>query len=81
MQTPIENIASPIPMKKKKYRSLNEIYEVTNPKEALMVDLDEENEYTQNHKVQALFDNIHPLVKDALQSPEQLPWQSHGSTN
>ena len=46
-----------------------------------MVDLDEENEYTQNHKVQALFDNIHPLVKDALQSPEQLPWQSHGSTN
>ena len=47
--TPIENIASPIPMKKKKYRSLNEIYEITDPMEALMVDLDEENEYTQNH--------------------------------
>ena len=73
--TPIENIASPIPMKKKKYRSLNEIYEITDPMEALMVDLDEENEYTQNHEPQAPFDNIHPSVRDALQSPERLQWQ------
>ena len=43
--------------------------------EALMVDLDEENEYTQNHEPQAPFDNIHPSVKDALQSPERLQWQ------
>ena len=37
-----------------------------------MLDLDEENEYTQNYKPQAPFDNIHASVKDALQSPERL---------
>ena len=43
-------------MKKKKYRSEND--EITDPMEALMVDLDEENEYTQNHEPQDPFDII-----------------------
>ena len=41
-----------------------------------MVDLDEENEYTQNYEPQGPFDNIHPSVKDALQNPERLQWQT-----
>ena len=36
--------------------------------EALMVDLDEDTEYSQNDEARAPFDNIHPLVKEALQS-------------
>ena len=59
-------------MKKKKCRSLNEIDEIIDPMEALMVDLDEENEYNQNHEPEAPFDNIHPSVKEALQRPERL---------
>ena len=38
-------------MKKKKYISLNEIYEITDPMEALMVDLDEDIEHTQESKL------------------------------
>ena len=45
-------------MKKKKYRSLNEIYEIIDPMEALMVDLDEETEYTQTYEAHAPFDTL-----------------------
>ena len=41
-----------------------------------MVDLDEDTGYTQNDEARAPFDNIHPLVKESLQSPKQFQWQT-----
>ena len=43
--------------------------------QALMKDLDEEIEHTQNCEAQTTFDNIQASVKESIQSPEQLQWQ------
>ena len=58
-------------MKKKKYRSLNDIYGITSPMEALMVEFDEDIMHFQNYEARTLSTSTH-WSKDDYKAPKSL---------